>query len=101
VTIAFHDDAGRTLAIWSEDKLQSPQVFFKEPKSSMSTHTSFTSIKDVSAPARRALAAAGYDSLEQLDGVSERQLAKLHGMGPNALRALKAALAAKQMELKE
>jgi hypothetical protein len=43
-------------------------------------------------PARRALAAAGYTRLEQLAGVSEAELAKLHGMGPKALQQLRQAL---------
>ena len=35
-------------------------------------------------PALRALAGAGYAKLEQLAGVSEADLASLHGMGPKA-----------------
>lgn len=46
----------------------------------------------LSAPARRALAAAGYVRLEQLTGVSEAELEALHGMGPKAMRALRDAL---------
>lgn len=45
-------------------------------------------------PAERALAAAGYTHLEQLIHVSERELGKLHGMGPKALGILREALAA-------
>lgn len=44
-------------------------------------------------PASRALEAAGYTSLEQLTQVSEKELLKLHGMGPKALRVLREALA--------
>ena len=36
----------------------------------------------IGAPARRALARAGYTRLEQLDGVSESDLLSLQGMGP-------------------
>lgn len=43
-------------------------------------------------PARDALIAAGYLRLEQLTNVSETQLLKLHGMGPNAIKQLRAAL---------
>jgi uncharacterized protein YdhG (YjbR/CyaY superfamily) len=43
-------------------------------------------------PALRALATAGYNHLEQLAGVQESALKKLHGIGPNALVALRAAL---------
>ena len=47
----------------------------------------------IGAPATRALNAAGYTSLGQLAGVPKEQLAKLHGVGPRALRILEAALA--------
>jgi len=45
-------------------------------------------------PALRALESAGYTSLERLASASEREIAALHGVGPTALRALKAALGA-------
>lgn len=48
----------------------------------------------LAAPARRALAAAGYSRLEQLAAVSEAQLLRLHGMGPKAVEQLRRALAA-------
>jgi hypothetical protein len=44
------------------------------------------------APARRALAGAGYTKLEQLSKVSEAELLELHGMGPNAIAKLRDAL---------
>jgi hypothetical protein len=46
----------------------------------------------LSAPARRALERAGYSRLEQLTDVPESELRKLHGMGPNAIEALRSAL---------
>jgi uncharacterized protein YdhG (YjbR/CyaY superfamily) len=46
----------------------------------------------LSAPARRALSAAGYTRLDQLAHVSESDLTKLHGMGPTAIAALREAL---------
>lgn len=49
----------------------------------------------LSMPARRALDAAGYTQLEQLSGVSEADLKKLHGMGPKAIGQLRNALDAK------
>jgi hypothetical protein len=49
--------------------------------------------RTLAAPARRALAGAGYTSLDQLTAVTEQELLRLHGMGPNAIRQLKAALA--------
>jgi hypothetical protein len=47
----------------------------------------------LSAPARRALANAGYVRLEQLAGVTDAELRGLHGMGPSAITALRQALA--------
>lgn len=46
----------------------------------------------LAAPARRALAAAGYTQLEQLSKVSEAELMQLHGMGPRAMEQIRAAL---------
>ncbi len=51
-----------------------------------------TGFPKLSAPARRALSAAGYTRLDQLTQVSESDLGKLHGMGPAAMKALRAAL---------
>ena len=50
---------------------------------------------NLSRPARRALAGAGYARLEQLTGVTEAEVLKLHGMGPKALDQLRGALAAR------
>ena len=48
----------------------------------------------LSAPAQRALNAAGVYRLEQLTKVHEAEIARLHGIGPNALKQLRRALAA-------
>jgi hypothetical protein len=48
-------------------------------------------------PAKRALLGAGYTRLEQLTQVSEAEIKKLHGIGPNALEKLRQALAEKEM----
>ena len=48
----------------------------------------------LAAPARRALAAAGYTRLEQLRGASEAELMNLHGMGPRAIEQIRSALRA-------
>lgn len=45
-------------------------------------------------PARRALAAAGCDHLEDLTAHTEAEVAGWHGIGPNALNQLRSALAA-------
>lgn len=51
-------------------------------------------LKRLAAPARRALAGAGYTSLADLARVPESEVAQLHGIGPNALRTLQEALEA-------
>jgi hypothetical protein len=51
-----------------------------------------TDLPKLAAPARRALADAGYVRLEQLARVKEADLAQLHGMGPTAMDALRKAL---------
>ncbi|MFF0431129.1 DNA-binding protein [Streptomyces sp. NPDC004327] len=53
----------------------------------------------IGAPATRALAAAGYTRLDQLAGVSQKELKALHGMGPKALGLLRAALAERGLAL--
>lgn len=49
--------------------------------------------RGVAKPAQRALASAGYTSVDQLTNARESDLAALHGMGPKALDALRADLA--------
>lgn len=49
----------------------------------------------LSQPAQRALAGAGYNRLEQLTRVSEKEILALHGMGPKGIRLLREALAEK------
>jgi len=51
--------------------------------------------KELAQPARRALAAAGIQRLEQLTKLSEVEVKQLHGIGPNALTQLRRALSAK------
>lgn len=52
------------------------------------------------APAQRALAAAGINSLKQLTKFSEAEIKQLHGMGPNAIGKLRRALAEKELSFK-
>jgi hypothetical protein len=49
----------------------------------------------LSQPARRALVGAGFTRLEQLAGVSEDEIRRLHGMGPRGLDLLRRALDAR------
>ncbi|MEW6401216.1 MAG: DNA-binding protein [Chloroflexota bacterium] len=48
----------------------------------------------LAAPAQRALAAAGVQNLMQLSKFSEEDVRQWHGIGPNALKQLRSALAA-------
>ncbi|MEW2444275.1 DNA-binding protein [Micromonospora marina] len=54
--------------------------------------SSLDRLPKISAPATRALTAAGYTTLRQLAGVPRAELARLHGMGPKALSVIEAAL---------
>lgn len=49
----------------------------------------------LAAPAQRALSGVGIRSLAQLAKFTEEEIRQLHGIGPNALAALKKALKAK------
>ncbi len=52
-------------------------------------------------PAERALAAAGYERLEQFTHVSEAEVSRLHGVGPKAISIIRRALAEKGLAFKE
>jgi hypothetical protein len=51
----------------------------------------------LAAPARRALAAAGVQRLEQLTKFTEDEVRRLHGIGPNAINQLRLAMAEKDL----
>jgi hypothetical protein len=55
----------------------------------------------LAAPARRALVQAGYVRLDQLAGVGEAEVKRLHGMGPRALDLLRHALGARGLSFAE
>ena len=55
----------------------------------------------LSQPAQRALAGAGIQNLKQLTKFSEAEIKQLHGIGPNALEKLRAALAEKGLSFAE
>jgi hypothetical protein len=63
--------------------------------------TANSNFPKLSAPARRALARAGYERLELHNGVEEADLARLHGMGPSALEALRKALTERGLSLRD
>jgi hypothetical protein len=52
---------------------------------------------ELAQPARRALAWAGIQRLEQLTQFSEAEVKKWHGIGPNALSQLRCALSAREL----
>lgn len=54
----------------------------------------------IAKPAQRALASIGVTRLEQLAKHSEAELLALHGMGPNAMAALRDALKAEGKSFK-
>jgi hypothetical protein len=54
----------------------------------------------ISAPARRALAAAGVQNLSDLTRFSEAEVKKWHGIGPNALDKLQHAMQAKGLSFR-
>lgn len=56
--------------------------------------SSSSDLPKLAAPAQRALTGAGLTSLAKLSKKTEAEVAALHGMGPNALTKLKAALKA-------
>jgi predicted flap endonuclease-1-like 5' DNA nuclease len=60
---------------------------------------SLDELPKIGAPATRALNNAGYTSLRQLAGVPRAELAKLHGMGPKALRIIEDNLARQGLRL--
>lgn len=64
------------------------------------TGKSSAEFEDLAAPARRALDRAGIRTLTELSAYSEREIAGLHGMGPNALARLAAKLEAMGLAFK-
>ena len=54
----------------------------------------------LASPAQRALAAAGITQLVQLTRLSEAELTRLHGIGPNAIKTLRLALSEKGLSFR-
>ena len=61
----------------------------------------FDTLKGLGAPARRALAGAGYTRFEQLAEVTEAEIAALHGIGKNALSVLRQQLAERGLSFRQ
>ena len=58
-------------------------------------------IDSLPAPARRALANAGYTHIEQFTKFSEAEVSRLHGMGPKSVELIRRALAAKGLSFSD
>ncbi|MCM3636098.1 RNA polymerase alpha subunit C-terminal domain-containing protein [Sporosarcina luteola] len=58
-------------------------------------------LSSLSAPARRALENNGITSIEQLSAYSEKEILKLHGMGPASLPKLRDALETNGLSFKK
>lgn len=67
----------------------------------MTTGKQENDLPKLAAPAQRALAGAKLASLAQLAKRTEAEVAALHGMGPNALATLKAAMTAKGLSFRK
>jgi hypothetical protein len=73
-------------------------VFFKSsdcptcPKCEESRKPTEGFLSELASPARRALTGAGLTTLAKLSKWSESRVLELHGMGPNALKKLRASL---------
>jgi ERCC4-type nuclease len=49
-------------------------------------------------PAQRALKSAGYETLNQISKVGEKEISRLHGIGPNAVKILRKILSEHNLE---
>lgn len=63
--------------------------------------TEESDLPKLAAPARRALTGAGYTRLEHLTRATESEVMRLHGMGPNAMEALRNALAERGLSFRD
>ena len=58
----------------------------------MAGYNEKSDLPKLASPAQRALAGAGITRLVQLTKMSETELSRLHGIGPNAIKTLRLAL---------
>jgi predicted Fe-Mo cluster-binding NifX family protein len=66
----------------------------------MAGNNIFDSLK-ISNPARRAITANGITTLKMLSSYCEKDLLKMHGIGPSAITVLKSALRAAGLKFKK
>ena len=64
-------------------------------------NASKSDLPKLSAPAHRALAAAGVHRLKDLTKFSEAEVKKWHGIGPNAMEQLRQAMDEKGLSFKQ
>ena len=101
--LAIHGVGPKAIRILREALDAKGLSFAEPPKKAVKTKKSDSEsdFPKLAAPAQRALAGAGYTSLEQLAKVSEDEIKNLHGIGPNVLKQLRAALEAKGLSFKK
>ena len=63
--------------------------------------TEETNLPKIAAPARRALQGAGHTRLEDLTKVTESDVLRLHGMGPNAMQVPRNALSERGLSFRD
>ena len=78
----------------------------RDPKQRLASNAQTDAIKanfpaGIARPALRALVAAGLTTLEQLTTISEVELSELHGMGPKAVKTLRAGLLASGLDFRD
>ncbi len=64
-------------------------------KNSVNDTLESSDLPNIGKVARRSLANAGYTRLEQFTTVSEKELLKIHGVGPKAIRILRETIGTK------
>jgi uncharacterized protein YndB with AHSA1/START domain len=76
-----------------EESMQRFAALLMRVKQQAADESSFP--KGLSNPARRALAGAGIENIEQLAQLTEAEIKELHGIGPSAMDLLRSALVSK------
>ena len=87
--------------IEKEILVSKPYLLKKDYFVSMKQSSPGGNLPKLAQPAVRALNGAGVRTLEALQNLTEKELAGLHGIGPNALKQLKQAMEAKGITFKK
>ena len=72
--------------------LQMKKIIVEDLKRAHEASNPMSDLPKIGAPAQRALQSIGITQLKQLTKVTEAEVSRLHGMGPNALGRLREAL---------